>query len=56
MNVSGPVIVGFGEGTCADASQIAADVFDAVPRLRRATERLAPPLDEPTYSPPDLRP
>jgi hypothetical protein len=56
MNVIDPVIVGFGEGTYADASSIAADVFDAVPGLGGAAECLAPPLDEPMYPPPDLRP
>ncbi|HET6582989.1 MAG TPA: hypothetical protein VFG69_06075, partial [Nannocystaceae bacterium] len=56
MNVIDPVIVGFGEGTYADASSIAADVFDAVPGLGGAAECLAPPLTEPTYPPEGLRP
>ena len=56
MNIIDPVIVGFGEGTYADASSIAADVFDAVPGLGGAAECLAPPIDEPAYPPDGLRP
>ena len=55
LNIIDPVIVGFGEGTYADASSIAADVFDTIPGLGGAAECLAPPVDEPTYPPDGLR-